>query len=379
MKIGILTQPLRNNYGGLLQAFALTRILHDMGHTAIVLQRRKYDFQICGSHILYLISCWLRRLLHTRPYISRESWDVIEMHTQDFANNYIPKSPLIYKTKKLHKFIASQKIEALIVGSDQVWRPQYSPCIDDFFLGFAQKMNIKKIAYAASFGTDFWEFDRKQTKKFSKLLASFDAISVREDSAIALCQEHFKTPPPLHVLDPTLLLSAKDYSAIIHNQKKTYKCEGELFCYILDNDSTKKEFIENCANASKYKPYFCMPKREITPNNVFFDLKECIFPPVEQWLQSFRDAKLIITDSFHGCVFSIIFHKPFWVIKNPKRGNNRFESLLRLFKLEDRVINDSITNFCWDRHINWDEVDSRIIKEKNKSINFLANALIKIK
>lgn len=375
MKIGILTQPLRNNYGGLLQAFALTKILHDMGHKAIILQRRNV-YQIKGSHILYLISWWLRCLLHTHRYISQKKWSIIEKNTQDFTNKYIPTSPLIYKTPKLRKFIALQKIEALVVGSDQVWRPQYSPCIEDFFLDFAQNMNIKKIAYAASFGTDIWEFDSKQTKKFSRLLASFDAISVREDSAVFLCQENFKTNPPFHVLDPTLLLSINDYYEIINDQKKASKCDGELFCYILDNNPTKKDFITKCANASKYKPYFCMPKKAVTPNNVFTNIDDCIYPPVEQWLQSFRDAKLVITDSFHGCVFSIIFHKPFWVIKNPQRGNSRFESLLRLFKLEDRAINGSFTNFIWDSRINWDYVDSRIKEEKNKSITFLANALI---
>lgn len=370
MKIGILTQPLRNNYGGLLQAFALTKILHEMGHTAIILQRRN-DYQIHGFHTLYVIYCWLCRLLNHR-FISHKKWNIIEEHVQEFADKYIPKSPLIYHTSKLRKFVTSQKIEAIIVGSDQVWRPQYSPCIEDFFLEFAQDMSVKKIAYAASLGTDIWEFDIKQTKKFSKLLTSFDAISVREESAVSLCREYFKINPPLHVLDPTLLLSVENYNNIIHDQSK---CLGDLFCYILDNNTIKEECVSNCANALSYKPFFCMPKKDITPYNVFTDLKGCIFPPVEQWLQSFKEAKMVITDSFHGCVFSIIFHKPFWVIKNSQRGNSRFESLLRLFQLENRVIEGSVNNFNWQSHIDWNYVDSRINKEKKKSIDFLINAL----
>ena len=374
MNIGILTQPLRNNYGGLLQAYALTKILHDMGHTAIVLHR-SCDYHIHGFHFLYLLSCWLRCLRTPPTYISHQSWNIIEAHTQEFAHKYIPQSPLIFHSKNLRKLVRKQKIEAIIVGSDQVWRPKYSPCIEDYFLEFAKDMDIKRIAYAASFGTDVWEFNKKQTQKFSRLLSSFDAISVREDSAVSMCQEYFKIKPPFHALDPTLLLSVETYNAINSNQNISAKCDGELFCYILDNNPFKKECIANCVNALKYKPYYCMPKKEITPNNVFLNLEECIFPPVEQWLQSFKDAIIIITDSFHGCVFSIIFHKPFWVIKNSRRGNSRFDSLLRLLKLEDRTINGTITNFNWERRINWDEVDRRIKEQKDQSLNFLINAL----
>ena len=374
MNIGVLTQPLRNNYGGLLQAYALTKILHEMGHTAIILHR-SCDYHIHGSHFLYLLSCWFRHLPTPPTYISRQSWKIIETYTQEFARKYIPQSPLIFHTKRLRKFVAKQKIEAIIVGSDQVWRPKYSPCIEDYFLEFTKGMDIKRIAYAASFGTDIWEFNKKQTQKFSKLLSSFDAISVREDSAVSMCQEYLNTNQPFHALDPTLLLPVESYDAIIYNQKKTGNCNGELFCYILDNDTIKEECVANCANTLKYKPYFCMPNKEVTPNNVFSNLEECIFPPVEQWLQSFRDAKLVITDSFHGCVFSIIFHKPFWVIKNSQRGNSRFESLLRMLKLEDRTIDGTFTNFDWERNINWKEVDCQIKEQRNNSLNFLINAL----
>ena len=98
--------------------------------------------------------------------------------------------------------------DAFIVGSDQVWRPSYNQHLEQAFLNFTENWkNVKRIAYAASFGVDNWEFTKKQTKECKRLVQKFDFVSVREDTAVNLCKEHLGIEAT-HVLDPTLLLSA---------------------------------------------------------------------------------------------------------------------------------------------------------------------------
>ena len=118
------------------------------------------------------------------------------------------------------------------------------------------------------------------------------------------------------------------------------------------------------------KPFTVMPKCQ-AENRTRWDVKnrieDCVFPSVTSWLRGFMDAEMVIVDSFHGAVFSIIFNKPFWVIGNSKRGNARFESLLGLYGLEDRMITpgDSVD---WGKTIDWDRVNEIREREKEKSL-----------
>ena len=117
--------------------------------------------------------------------------------------------------KIINKFIKG-KYDYVVIGSDQTWRPSISADIYNFFLDFLQDENqIKKIAYATSFGTDQWEFSEEQEKRCKQLVKQFDAVSVREESGISLCQQ-FLDVDAEHVLDPTLLLKQEDYLKIVH-------------------------------------------------------------------------------------------------------------------------------------------------------------------
>lgn len=243
MKIGILTQPLHNNYGGILQAYALQKVLKDMGHKVWTINR---EYTPSGyDRFMFTMRRLLVKLFHKE--MSIPSWQVKEKgsilrYIRAFVEDNIQTTEEITSTKQLSSLHRKYAFDAYIVGSDQVWRPKYSPCITNYFLDFIENdCTIKKIAYAASFGEDKWEFTKRQTQKCARLAKQFHAISVREDSAIRLCNNYLGVDA-LHVLDPTMLLDKEDYIALI-NKGNTHPTKGNLFVYILDKNKNKYNIV----------------------------------------------------------------------------------------------------------------------------------------
>lgn len=369
MKVGILTQPLHTNYGGLLQAYALQTVLKRLGHDVTIINRCYPKAQ--GSILSKLLN--LKNIILGRNAICYDKRKIsfVEDNTSRFIKkNYTLTEPF-YTTESLKEHILQNKFDAIIVGSDQVWRPRYSPNIYNYFLDFAEDKITKRYSYAASFGVDKWEFSQQETELCSKLAKQFNKISVREASAVNLCKEHLGVEAR-HVLDPTLLLSQQDYISLLAGD--TQPSKGNLFTYILDAGAEKQSIINKISEAAGLKPFICMPKLKFTYQNAKKSLKDCQFPAVEQWIQSFIDAEMVITDSFHGTAFSIIFNKPFWVLANPRRGNTRMESLLETFGLKDRMISEeNIGKKDLKASIDWERVNT--IKEnlKEKSMDFLSS------
>ena len=373
MKIGILTQPLLENYGGLLQCYALQTILKRLGHEAWVVQRTSGELQGFTKKVLFscikqfdkiFLGGKLVKRLRPNTYAKR--------NTSYFVLNYInPKTKLITTTETLKKCNVEQNFEAYIVGSDQVWRPVYSPCINNYFLDFLSPQDrTKRIAYAASFGVDEWEFSEEETSVCKDLIKLFDGVSVREDSATALCEKYLGRNDALHVLDPTMLLEKEDYIRIVEKEKEP-KSPGNLFCYILDESSEKNQVVESIASQIDAVPFTQMPKCKLTDENLKDRLEDCVYPSVTAWLRAFMDADMVVTDSFHGCVFSIIFNKPFWVIGNHSRGMARFESLLSMFGLEERLIKRTSMSVEFTSPIDWARVNAIKKDWQEKSYNFL--------
>ena len=250
--------------------------------------------------------------------------------------------------------LISDNYDCYIVGSDQIWRPKYFPNIGNAFLKFTKDINVKRIAYAASFGTDDWEYTNKQTKECSSLLNKFNAISVREKYGLLQIKKYFHCKGT-HVLDPTMLLDVEDYIKII-DLEKTSNSKGNLLVYILDGSEEKEKLVRLVAN-KKLIPFNVNSRVE----DVLALLSERIQLPVETWLRGFYDAEFIITDSFHACVFSIIFNKPFLVIGNRDRGLTRIESLLEDFDMLDRLcfLKDDLIYQRIENVINWNIVNKK--------------------
>ncbi|HMM16334.1 MAG TPA: polysaccharide pyruvyl transferase family protein [Petrimonas sp.] len=381
MKIGILTQPLHNNYGGLLQNYALQTVLKNMGHEVWTVDR-----SIAIPAYLKWASVAKRFILHlsnkhvkVRVWMNKKERDAISVNTRQFINQYIRTTEKVLTTSQLEKIDKAYKFDAYVVGSDQVWRPAYSPNIYDFFLGFVKHENLKRIAYSASFGVDEWEFSEKQTQVCAELAKKFDAISVRENMGIKLCSNYLDMNA-IQVLDPTLLLNTSDYLELV-KIKKTHKSKGKMFVYILDKDKEKENLVSLLSDITKLESFETMPEINATKHfskikNI--DLNKCVYPPVEQWVRSFLDAEFIVTDSFHGTVFSILFEKPFIVIGNKERGLSRFNSLLELFGLEDRLVfeNDykNISSLI-EKKINYSSVVHILNSKRKEGLNFLQRNL----
>lgn len=375
MKIGILTQPLLNNYGGLLQCFALQTILKRLGHETWVVQR---CFEKPNHNIFWRIFYYIRqfvKVLVGGKFIRlnpTNKLDYVKRNTKHFVNEYInPKTDIITTKEQLKKCHLVEGFDTYVVGSDQVWRPIYSPCITNYFLDFLSPQDkVKRISYAASFGVDEWEFSEEETSVCKDLLKLFDGVSVRENSATVLCEKYLGRNDALHVLDPTMLLEKEDYIRIVEKENEP-KSPGNLFCYVLDESSEKKQVIETIANQIDAVPFTQMPKCKLTYENLRDRLEDCVYPSVTAWLRAFMDADMVVTDSFHGCVFSIIFNKPFWVIGNKGRGLARFNSLLSIFELQNRLID--IDNIPSDSlsPIDWDKVNAKRKEWQETSMSFL--------
>ena len=379
-----MTQPLRNNYGGLLQNYALQQVLKGMGHEVETVD---WHTQTVGKLRAWLwtkkeilLSLLLNDRAKPRYDLTREEEKIVSQHTNKFIKTYLTTCPKNVCRKEDFQIVDKQCMyDAYVVGSDQVWRPRYNPYQTAMFLDFVQRANVKRIAYAASFGTSDWEFTQQMTDECSALAKLFDIITVREKNGVDLCRDYLGAAAT-HVLDPTMLLDKEDYVRLVENEKEP-ESAGTLFHYILDPSDEKKTLIESVAKEQGLKPFTIMPKCQ-AENRTKWDVKnrieDCVFPSVTSWLRGFMDAKMVIVDSFHGAVFSIIFNKPFWVVGNAKRGNARFESLLGVFELEDRLLSSKkITNIDYRKCINWNKINNIRKEEVNECYKLLMDVLVK--
>lgn len=380
MKIGILTQPLHANYGGLLQNYALQQTLVRAGHEVETidwgggsgLRAMLYRMKV---QVLHTLLPNRYPLLKYMPNDKEKS--IIQRNTNYFINTYINHTEAIHSYDGFVRQAAKGEYDAYVVGSDQCWRPYYNAFLPSMFLDFVQDKQVKRIAYAASFGTDKWEFTPQQTAICAPLAKKFDMVSVREDSGVKLCKEHLGVDA-MHVLDPTMLLTKEDYIQLIENEKEP-KSNGSLFNYILDPDEKKSAFIQKVAKAKGLKAFQVLPKCQTetrTKDDVKNRIEDCVFPGVTTWLRAFMDADMTIVDSFHGMVFSIIFNKPFWAIGNVSRGMSRFTSLLKMFHLENRLLDENnLDDVDFFKPIDWAKVNCILENKREFSKTMLLNKI----
>lgn len=349
MKIGIITLPLHTNYGGVLQAYALQTVLKKMGHEVVTVDKGWWELRCSPFRRTY----WRYRV---------RSW-----HTRRFVAKYMD----VVVPKDWNEIIALN-LDALVVGSDQVWRPLYfNEDIRNAFLYFAKDCNVKRIAYAASFGTETWEYTSQQTASCAELIKLFNAVSVREESAGMLCRQHLQVKADV-LPDPTMLLNVEDYSIFFQKKYKSVN-ENVLCTYFLDPDADKSELVEWVAGANGT---FAVQELGVCTEDGSYPLLKRIQPPVESFLSGIAMASVVVTDSFHGCVFAILFHKPFIVYGNSFRGMARFCSLLKIFGLEERLVASSHEFIDKEiKPIDWDEVDSRLNVMRKSSFSFLHEGL----
>jgi hypothetical protein len=374
MRIGILTLPLHTNYGGILQAYALQTVLERMGHEVKVINKPMPHASLPVWKWPYSFP---KRII--KKYVLREHVGIFqERHFNQYINA-LRHNTQAFIDKNIHQRILTEldeikedEFDAFVVGSDQIWRSIYFHLhwtyLPDAFLDFTNGWNVKRISYAASFGRDdIGEYTNEELVAIKKDIQMFDSISVREESGINICKSLGVNARC--VIDPTMLLSPDDYLSLLKTGNKSVK-DNILCSYILDSNKDIEELKKKLAERNHLQIIETNSRIE-DPNA---PLEQRIQQPVENWLSAFAKASLVITDSFHACVFSILFHKQFVVVGNKDRGLARISSLLAMFGLTGRFINNPK-----DYHelpaIDYHKVDSMLVSKREEAMEYLTKNL----
>lgn len=300
---GILNFWFSNNYGAMLTCYALQETIKSFGKNPKVIN--------------YIPPVFVKKYENS---ISDE-----------FSSKYLSLTARCHNKTELQAL--NEETNIFIAGSDQIWRYQYFWSIGNniFQLNFANN-NKKKIAYAASFGTDSFEGNYQDTMKTKYYMQQFDNISVREDDGVAICSNTFDVKAE-HVLDPVFLADAKIWENMMEGI--SLKNEPFIASYILD----RSEKAINVLN--QVRKYFSrIDSIDMT------DGMKGENTSVENWIYAIKNCQFFITDSFHGACFAIIFNKPFICIANKSRGYSRFKSLFKLFGVEQRCVVDNNENIA---------------------------------
>lgn len=367
IKIGVLTYPLNNNYGCYLQSYALLHFLQKEGFDVEYIYRR-HNYPSWKIYIKYAIKTIYNNIKSYQwatPIYNYE-WQYMFKKGANmypfFEKNITPHTKPIYTTRDLKR--VCKRYNVIIIGSDQVWRSDFLSNVEDYFLGFIQNDSIVKIAYAASFGIEDPGYSVNQIKSFGNYIRMFKAVSVREETGKKIISEYgWKCTDCKVVVDPTLLLKKDDYLRIIGSPRR----KPVVFGYILDNNAEKSNILKRASVAMATEAV-----------NILQEVKneDFKYPSVEEWLSYFSVARFVVTDSYHGAVFSIIFNIPFAVIINKERGSARFDTLLGMFDLIDRIVKDDnpIENIL-NSDIDWDDVNNNVCRESRSSCDFLINSI----
>lgn len=342
MKIGILTfWWSEDNYGQILQCYALQKYLKDKGHEAYLIRYDpKYDYNetplfqklLKALNPKKLILYFINKMQYKMASYEQKKYN---RGFSRFRDKYLTLSTFYNSYKELKE--NPPDADVYIVGSDQVWN--FNSCninkvinlVNAYFLNFGDK-NIKRISYAASWSRR--DIPNDQRREIQKLLNNFNYISVREKDGIKICQSCGVSAE--WVPDPTLLLQPDSYRELYKNEEIDIKAsEKYLFLYLLNNKA--KHSIKNIKKWAKSKNLRII---YVTGNNKI-DKEEKYYPTIPNWLYLIDNAEYIITNSYHACIFSIMFDKKFAAIKlndNFEGMNTRFESLWELFDLPSRYL-----------------------------------------
>lgn len=366
-KVGVLTFHMAHNYGAMLQAYALTIAVQKLGYNCEIIDYR-FSYIDRWSRIERLSDLvyrhgkfggslrYLKRVI-TGYYNKQDSHAKFDA----FERKIIPHSKKVYRDKTQ---LAKMPYDAILFGSDQIWNSSLTNGIAEEYLGgFECLPRTKKIAYAASCGMS--DFQQESKTVYNELLKGFSAIGVREKELQKnLCARGVRAE---WVLDPTLLLSIDDWKQIIPKGNKLV--EGRyLLVYAFDVEDEVFDFARKYANKNGMKIVTIAYKKTAAMNGM--DVKTNCGPL--EFLSLFANAEHVIAASFHGTVFSIIFHKSFHCVPHPK-FRSRTDSLLDMLNLSAHNIEsfDKVD----DEKVDWARVDGDLEQYRRKSLYFLKSSI----
>lgn len=372
-----------DNYGQQLQAYALQHYLRELGHDAYLIRYAPVRparplWRRIGIAIKYrLLTSSARKAqnrLQAQAYKRNAVLNKQRLFPQ-FREQYLHSTHCLYTTiDELNQ--NPPEADVYITGSDQVWHDSLMDRNNTAtYLDFGAP-SVRRISYAASIGR---EIPQREIGTFVALLKNFDRISVREHKVQELLQS-LGFPKTTVTIDPTLLLSSAQYGEI-ENAEGLALSNPYAFFYVL-NIRTEAELYWNYIGktlaeqglevksvaASGY-----LPAREFIPG------VSNILATIPQWLSLVKNASVVFTTSFHGVVFSLLYHRPFYAIlltNENAKANDRLTSLLGICGLTRRIIaNEQDAQHLDASPIDWEDVDKRLAKMRSTSIDFLKEAL----
>lgn len=347
MKIGLLTIWREKNFGAEMQAYATIKALQNLGHDVEMIDFRLSDI----AHPTIK-----QRIIKILTYITKEDFKF-----RKFWKNHIPKG---YHYKKPEELKCNPpKVDLLLVGSDQVWNPSITKeKALTYFLDFGET-GVRKASYASSFGESEWLQSKQMTENVAELLGRFSLLSCRETSGVEILKNTFRQDAST-VLDPTLLHTEyPELTGKLQNRRT-------LVFYPLSPFPELETFCKETA-AKLGLDYVDANHKNYLIRKIVWDR-----PGVEEWVRTIAEAELVITPSFHGLAFSLIYHRQFVIVLSPegKKRSTRLTSLLVQLGLEDRLftsVEDVVKSNVLSRKINYEDVDKKLTELRSQSYNYL--------
>lgn len=359
MKIGIITFHRAINYGGVLQAFALQKIISNEGYDCEIID---YYCPFIEEHYRtkkYFTVLQIKRFVSTILYNGELKRNVKGF--EEFSSKYLRVSDTKYNFDNLVK--TNEIYDRFITGSDQVWSPTCAGFDPGYFLTFVED-NSKKISYAASFGTK--EIPTSKVEEYTRRIEHFEAISVREKSGTRIVQKLSGREAEL-VLDPTLLLNREQWATFFSDECKVR--ENYILVYMISEDNQILKAAKEVAQRTNrdviyindriYKAKGVENIRKISP---------------DKWVQLFLNAEMIFTNSFHGIAFSINFNKDFYAyhLQGNNVANERIDNIINMFALNERLNKKDIHT---NRSIGYKDINEQLELLRKNSIEFLRRNL----
>lgn len=352
-KVGIVTIIDNNNYGNRLQNYAVQTILNHFGlknesiNNSVVLNKKE------------------KYILRRIKYLGKDiynSYDINYRRQKSFLNF----NAFMNITLKKFTIYSKYKYDYLIVGSDQVWNPNFGRLSDLDLLNVKCKNDTKKIAFSASFGVNELP-NHLDKRKLLKCFNDFDAISVREDAGKEILKDLGYKGEVAVLVDPTMLLTASEWDEV-SKKPEMLKTDKYILNYFLGDLS--KERMDEIQRVAKEND--CEVINILDKNSPFYECGPSEFLYLE------KHAFLICTDSFHSSVFAVLYNRPFIVFdreqENVVNMNSRLDTLISKLKLENRKYNGKCITYENMNH-DYTEAYKQLEIERKKSINFLKNAL----
>ncbi|WP_394870691.1 polysaccharide pyruvyl transferase family protein [Clostridium butyricum] len=353
MRVAIVTITNGENYGNRLQNYAVQQQLEKENiHIETLRNKSGQSFSLIRS---------VKKLLKNTIFYCKYKNEINrKKYFHEFNNNYIVFSKYEVSNSKIPKKI-NEKFDLFICGSDQIWNPNYEENAEVNFLQFTSRN--KKVSFAASFGANNIPEHRKHS--MSIWLNDFKYISVREDSGKNILKQLTNRDDVEVLVDPTMLITAQEWDKLCKKPKQLKSKKFILNYFLGEISYQRKKQIEIIAKENECEIINLMDKR-----NIFYQTGPSEFLYLE------KNAFLICTDSFHSCVFAILYNTPFIVFEredNTVSMNSRIDTLLRKFKLEDRRFKECIDN----EQLKCDySIAHKLLKEERKKSDRFLNKIL---